>query len=308
MKSHYLPVMLGALGLSAAGFLSAAPDPGLTFFPQSPCRVVDTRVANGDLGSPDLIAGKRDFPLLSGSCGVPNTAVAYSLNVTVIPKKQLGFVTIYATGEDQPATSTLNAMNGQPTANGVIVKAGTNGAVSVFATDETDLILDIDGYFLAARAGATGPQGPAGAIGATGEQGPAGAVGLQGIPGVTGAAGKVVFAASFSSVSFGTSFGPLSGLNMSSNATEVPTQTAAGVSCSSVSLTQTSVGRGATSLIIALRKNGAATGLSSTVGGDGTNTATSSVSVAPGDLLNLQLNTSGGAPTGTTYVTVACQP
>ena len=32
-------------------------------------------------------------------------------------------------------------------ANAAIVPAGTNGAVSVYATNDTDLVGDIDGYF-----------------------------------------------------------------------------------------------------------------------------------------------------------------
>jgi hypothetical protein len=34
-------------------------------------------------------------------------------------------------------------------ANAAIVPAGTNGAISVFATDATDLVIDVNGYFAA---------------------------------------------------------------------------------------------------------------------------------------------------------------
>ena len=41
----------------------------------------------------------------------------------------------------------MNSPDGRIKANAAIVPAGTNGAVSVFVTDTTDVILDIDGYF-----------------------------------------------------------------------------------------------------------------------------------------------------------------
>jgi len=44
-------------------------------------------------------------------------------------------------------------VTGTVTANAVIVPAGTNGAVDVYATNDTDLVIDIDGYFAAPGAG-----------------------------------------------------------------------------------------------------------------------------------------------------------
>jgi hypothetical protein len=46
-----------------------------------------------------------------------------------------------------PSTSTLNAPTGAVTANGSITPAGTNGDISIYVTDRTDLIADINGYF-----------------------------------------------------------------------------------------------------------------------------------------------------------------
>jgi hypothetical protein len=36
--------------------------------------------------------------------------------------------------------------------NAAIVKAGTNGSVDVFASQNTDLVIDINGYFIPAQA------------------------------------------------------------------------------------------------------------------------------------------------------------
>jgi len=59
----------------------------------------------------------------------------------------LGYLTIWPTSEAQPYVSTMNSPDGRVKANAAIVPAGANGAVSVYVTDTTDVILDIDGYF-----------------------------------------------------------------------------------------------------------------------------------------------------------------
>ena len=121
----------------------------LAFYPMTPCRLVDTRNAGGPLGGPPLVGQtSRIFPLLSGSCNVPNTAQAYSLNVTAVPPRSgIGFLTVWPAGQAQPLASTLNAPALVAIANAAIVPAGTNGDVSVFTTHDTDLILDVNGYF-----------------------------------------------------------------------------------------------------------------------------------------------------------------
>jgi YVTN family beta-propeller protein len=124
----------------------------LQFVPASPCRIVDTRQANGQFGGPALSGGtSRDFIVPDNlSCRIPSTAAAYSLNVAVVPHGPLGYVTVWPTGEDQPLVATLNSLDGRVKANAAIVPAGAGGAVRVFASNTTDIVLDIDGYFLPA--------------------------------------------------------------------------------------------------------------------------------------------------------------
>lgn len=117
------------------------------FVPLTPCRVVDTRLANGPLGGPPIQGGtERDFPLPQGTCNIPANTAAYSLNVTVVPQGQLHYLTVWPTGEAQPPVSTMNS-DGRTKANAAIVAAGGQGAVSVYASDTTNVILDINGYF-----------------------------------------------------------------------------------------------------------------------------------------------------------------
>ena len=121
----------------------------LQFVPVTPCRLVDTRNANGEFGGPPLQGNStRSFAIPDNQdCNIPSTVAAYSLNVTVVPHGSLGYLTVWPTGQDQPVISTLNSYDGRTKANAAIVPAGTQGAVSVYVTDTTDVLLDIDGYF-----------------------------------------------------------------------------------------------------------------------------------------------------------------
>ena len=123
----------------------------LRFVPLTPCRIADTRNPTGPFGGPALGAGSsRDFVVPSSSCGIPASAVAYSLNVTVVPLGPLSYISVWPTGQPQPVVSTLNSLDGRIKANAAIVPAGLNGAFSVFATNPTHLVVDIDGYFVPA--------------------------------------------------------------------------------------------------------------------------------------------------------------
>jgi hypothetical protein len=120
------------------------------FVPVPPCRIADTRTPNGPFGGPAITGNTfRDFVIPSSVCGIPSNAAGYSLNVAVVPRATLGFLTLWPSGQSQPLVATLNSIDGRIRSNAAIVPAGSNGAVSVFATDTTDVILDINGYFVA---------------------------------------------------------------------------------------------------------------------------------------------------------------
>jgi len=132
--------------------VNPVPSP-VQFMSVTPCRVVDTRNPNGPFGGPVLARDStRSFPLSEADnpCGIPQSALAFALNVTVVPRGHLGYLTIWPVGQGQPVVSTLNAPDGRVKANAAIVPAGdvANG-VNVYVTDSTDVILDIDGYFAA---------------------------------------------------------------------------------------------------------------------------------------------------------------
>jgi uncharacterized repeat protein (TIGR03803 family) len=144
------------------GYFAPPSSSTLTFYPLTPCRVADTRKSNfpPGLGVPHLFAGtERDFPVLSSTCSIPTSAQAYSLNLAVVPYptlgSPLGYLEVWPTGnKPQNPVSTLNNLTGTVVANAAIVPAGTGSDITVFASNDTDLVIDINGYFAPA-----GPNG-----------------------------------------------------------------------------------------------------------------------------------------------------
>ena len=141
--------------LDIDGYFTPSTGSTLQFYPLTPCRVVDTRHANGDLGGPYLTHGQqRSFPVLESTCGISNSAQAYSFNFTAIPRtRSLGFLSVWPEGQPQPLVSTLNDTKGTIVANAAIVPAGTSGGITVYPTDDTDLAIDVNGYFAPAGTG-----------------------------------------------------------------------------------------------------------------------------------------------------------
>jgi hypothetical protein len=131
--------------LDINGYFRLANAQTLQFYPLTPCRVLDTRKQTGHLGGPYLHGTReRDFP-------VPASALAYSVNFTVVPwqSEPLGYLSVWAAGETQPLVSTLNNLTATVVANAAIVPAGVGGAIAVYPDEDTDLVGDIDGYFAA---------------------------------------------------------------------------------------------------------------------------------------------------------------
>jgi hypothetical protein len=138
------------------GYFAPPLPSGYQFYPVTPCRVADTRAGGGKsgvFGPPTLAAGmQRSFPIPTSGCGIPATAAAYSFNFTVIPQQTLGLLTTWPAGQPRPNASTLNSYSGTVVANAAIVPAGDSGAINVYASDTTDLVIDVDGYFAPATA------------------------------------------------------------------------------------------------------------------------------------------------------------
>jgi len=117
-----------------------------------PCRLIDTRNANGPLGGPALQANAgRTFPV-AGNCGIPSDAKAVVVNVVAVNAGAIGDLRAYPAGQAPPLVSTLNFNAFRNRADNGVIPLGTSGQVSVFcdmpsgSTATMHLVVDIYGY------------------------------------------------------------------------------------------------------------------------------------------------------------------
>src|SRR5262249_43821594 len=126
----------------------------LKFFAVTPCRLVDTRGATGTNGGPIMASGSpRNFQVTS-LCGVPTSAKAATLNVTLITPSQDGFLKIWPYNTAKPQVSTINAAAGEPAiANGAIVPLTSDPNFNITVSYGTAVagtahcVVDVTGYF-----------------------------------------------------------------------------------------------------------------------------------------------------------------
>jgi len=124
--------------------------PPMSFFTLAPCRLIDTRNAEGSLGGPALAAGADRTFTVAGQCGISSTARAVSVNMAVTAPSIAGHLRLYPAGTPVPTTSSINYSAGQTRANNAVVPLNTSGALAVRcgqASGTTHFVLDVNGYF-----------------------------------------------------------------------------------------------------------------------------------------------------------------
>ncbi len=141
-------------GLRYGSVWQATPPTGgdhpTNFYTLRPCRLIDTRNATNTWGGPALAAGAdRVFPLF-GRCGIPDTARALSVNVTVTLSTAAGNLRLYPAGTPLPLASAINYAAGQTRANNAIAPLSERGKLAVRCSQSSGtvhFILDVNGYF-----------------------------------------------------------------------------------------------------------------------------------------------------------------
>jgi hypothetical protein len=137
-----------AVGLAAA---PAQAQTGLQFFAVTPCRAADTRAGFGGILPASTL---RNFTIKT-VCGVPTTAKAVSINVTVVTPTADGFFFVWPANGAVPGVSTINFNAGEPAiANGAIVPLYTAGVPDLsgaygtaLGTGNAHVVVDVTGYF-----------------------------------------------------------------------------------------------------------------------------------------------------------------
>ncbi|MFT4797911.1 MAG: hypothetical protein ACI9W1_001335 [Candidatus Azotimanducaceae bacterium] len=137
---------------------------GEGFIGATPKRLVDSRSGTGTSSiariSPDspLRVKVTDVVLetaLGASTQVPSSIVAAALNITAVKPVGSGHITVYPCDVAQPEASNLNYVAGQVVANGVIAPVSADGEVCIFVFRETDVIVDLAGWFTSGFTGST---------------------------------------------------------------------------------------------------------------------------------------------------------
>lgn len=141
MRTIYRFILLTIVGI--LGTISASAQTGpLQFYTVAPCRVFDTRDST-PLGQ----SVARDFAV-RGHCGIPTSAKAVSINITVLDATQQSYVALWPSGGTQ-GSSTINFYPGQQLANGAITPLSTNpnDLTLLNCCGTVNVILDVNGYF-----------------------------------------------------------------------------------------------------------------------------------------------------------------
>jgi glucose/arabinose dehydrogenase len=114
----------------------------------APCRVFDTRQPVGPYGGPRLgPTSDRAFTII-GRCGIPASARAISVNLTITEPTDAGYLIVFPGGAP-PLSSNINFRAGQTRANNAILNLGAAGEIVVrcgMSSGGVHALLDVTGY------------------------------------------------------------------------------------------------------------------------------------------------------------------
>ena len=150
--------VLGGLGLLLSHAAWAAVAGPYSFYPLTPCRVVDTRGPVGPQGGPALAANTvRSFSIINvNGCGVPASAKAAAINITAIQATDNGDLRIFPYQSAVPLASVINFSTIDfALANGAIVPLANIGGLDISVQTDmppgspgsVQLVIDVTGYF-----------------------------------------------------------------------------------------------------------------------------------------------------------------
>jgi hypothetical protein len=122
--------------------------------PVGPARLLETRsgLGLGTIDGTSYALGTREPATvtelqITGRAGVPVSATAAVVNVTVTNTAANGYVTLFPCGSAQPLASQLNHGRGVTLSASATVKLSADGRLCAFNLVGLDLVVDIVGYF-----------------------------------------------------------------------------------------------------------------------------------------------------------------
>jgi Tol biopolymer transport system component len=147
LSSNLVP---GDFNQSEDAFLFSDPPVAGDLFLVTPCRLFDTRRPED---GPALASGAPVLLDVDGGCGLPATARALVLNVTVVQPAGSGYLVLYPGDTLQPVASTIAFAAGGLRTNNATVSLAEDGTgtlllyASVGGNGTVHVILDVVGYF-----------------------------------------------------------------------------------------------------------------------------------------------------------------
>jgi hypothetical protein len=122
------------------------------FFTTTPCRVVDTRAGSAaPIGGPALVARLTRRFTLAGHCGIPSSAQAVALDVTVTEAGAAGNLRLFPAGLSVPLFTVVSYRQGQTRGSNTVVALSADGEIAAYvaqaARTKVHVIIDVSGYF-----------------------------------------------------------------------------------------------------------------------------------------------------------------
>jgi hypothetical protein len=120
------------------------------FYTLAPCRLFDSRRPED---GPALSSGATKVLTAHGTCAIPTTAAAITVNVTVSEPTAAGYLTLHSGNETVPLAGTVSFGPSQTRASNALLSLRFNGngtlSISPFLADNgtVHVILDVTGYF-----------------------------------------------------------------------------------------------------------------------------------------------------------------
>jgi hypothetical protein len=165
-----VPLSAGAQDLSVlAAFATAPPGANLilditgyftplagqSFYPITPCRIVDTQTGLGGFSGPlpNGLPGVKFTIKGAAPCNIPVDAAAIAVNATVVNPANQGWVALFPANAAWPGVSLVDFFANDTTANGAIVPVSPGSpdlmVLAAFAAGPSgaNIQLDLTGYF-----------------------------------------------------------------------------------------------------------------------------------------------------------------
>jgi hypothetical protein len=146
-------------GLAATrnpGYFYSTPAEASDFYTVTPCRLIDTRNANGTHGGPVFGPSVQRTFTAPGRCGIPAGATAIAANVTVFHPTALGNLSTFPGNAFDLGTTAVSFLAGAVRANNNILRLATNGTGTIGirnnSAGNTHVIVDVFGYFVTSTA------------------------------------------------------------------------------------------------------------------------------------------------------------